>query len=112
MSPLLVFRVVAVTEALSWVGLLTGMFFKYVVDAGEVGVHVFGPIHGAAFVAYVAVTIAVAVSARWSLGRLVLGLVSSVPPLMTLWFDRYAERRDLLPDTWSVAHRRAASSVE
>ncbi|MDT4941557.1 MAG: hypothetical protein QOJ34_1646, partial [Pseudonocardiales bacterium] len=34
------FRVVAFAEALSWLGLLTGMFFKYVVDGGAGGVHV------------------------------------------------------------------------
>ena len=31
------FRVVAFAEAVSWLGLLVGMFFKYVVDAGEAG---------------------------------------------------------------------------
>ena len=50
------FRVVAVAEALSWLGLLTGMFFKYVVDAGEQGVQMFGPIHGTVFLTYVVVT--------------------------------------------------------
>ena len=52
------FRVVAVAEALSWAGLLIGMFFKYVVIEHEIGVQVFGPVHGAIFVAYVAVTLA------------------------------------------------------
>ena len=51
------FRVVAFAEALSWLGLLTGMFFKYVVDAGEQGVHVFGPVHGTVFLTYLVVTL-------------------------------------------------------
>lgn len=101
MSPLLLFRVVAVAEACSWVGLLVGMFFKYVTETGELGVKVFGPIHGGLFVAYVAVTLLIGLSRRWSLGRLVLGLACSVPPLMTLWFDRYAERRGMLPESWT-----------
>src|SRR3954447_21204920 len=49
------FRIVAVAEACSWIGLLAGMFVKWVLKASEGGVHVFGPIHGAIFIAYVAV---------------------------------------------------------
>lgn len=44
------FRTVALLEAVSWAGLLTGMFFKYVPDPGnEIGVKVFGWIHGIIF---------------------------------------------------------------
>jgi integral membrane protein len=100
MTPLLLFRVVAVAEACSWVGLLVGMFFKWVLQTTEVGVQVFGPIHGALFMAYVAITLVVGLMGRWPLGRLALGLASSVPPLMTLWFDRRAERAGWLPTSW------------
>ena len=34
------------------------MYFKYLTDAGELGVKIFGPIHGGIFVAYVVVKIA------------------------------------------------------
>ncbi len=105
MAPLVLFRVVAVAEACSWIGLLIGMFFKYVTETGELGVKVFGPIHGGLFMAYVAVTLLLAVRGRWSIGQVALGLVSSVPPLMTLWFDRYAERRGIIPQSWSKAER-------
>ena len=44
------FRIVAVAEALSWAGLLAGMFVKYVLGTSEVGVQIFGPIHGGVFV--------------------------------------------------------------
>lgn len=100
MTPLRVFRAVAITEAVTWAGLLTGMFLKYVTDSTELGVQVFGPIHGVAFIAYCLTTLLVATDQRWSAGRLVLGLVSAVPPLMTLWFDRYAERRGALDHRW------------
>ncbi|MGH3747239.1 MAG: DUF3817 domain-containing protein, partial [Micromonosporaceae bacterium] len=46
------FRIAAVAEAVSWLGLLTGMFFKYVAVHDELGVKIFGPIHGALFLAY------------------------------------------------------------
>lgn len=44
MSPralIALFKVVAVAEALSWVGLLFGMYFKYVAATTEVGVRIF-----------------------------------------------------------------------
>jgi integral membrane protein len=99
-SPRLLFRTVAVLEACSWVGLLIGMYLKRVAETTDVGVQVMGPIHGVAFILYVGVTLVVSREAGWSKGRVVLGLVSSIPPLMTVWFDRWAERRDLLPDAW------------
>ncbi|MGH2217776.1 DUF3817 domain-containing protein, partial [Enterococcus faecalis] len=54
------FRVVAVAEALSWIGLLAAMFVKRVLDASEIGVQVFGPIHGGIFVLYLLVTLVAA----------------------------------------------------
>jgi integral membrane protein len=92
------FRVVAIAEACSWAGLLIGMFFKYVVVVDDIGVNVFGPIHGALFVAYVAVTLVVARTLRWPLSATVLALVASIPPLATLWFERRARRTGLLPE--------------
>lgn len=87
-----VFRIVAIAEACSWVGLLVGMFFKYLVVGNDVGVTVFGPIHGALFVAYVLVTLVVARVFRWNLWTLVIALAASVPPLATVWFERWARR--------------------
>jgi len=86
------FRVVAFAEALSWAGLLTGMFFKYVVDAGEQGVHVFGPIHGAVFVAYVVLALLAWWRLRWSIPTGLLALAASVPPFCTVLFEVWAER--------------------
>ena len=91
------FRVVAVAEALSWVGLLAGMFVKRVLDASEVGVQVFGPIHGAVFIAYVVLALLAARALRWSAGTTVLALAASVPPLATVWFERRATRAGELP---------------
>jgi len=90
------FRVVAIAEACSWAGLLIGMFFKYVVVGNEIGVQVFGPIHGALFVLYVGVTLAAWRMLRWDLKTVALALVSSIPPLMTIWFERRAAARGQL----------------
>jgi integral membrane protein len=87
-----VFRALAIAEACSWAGLLVGMLFKYVVVHDEIGVQVFGPIHGALFVAYVVAAVAVARPLGWDRRTLLLALAASIPPLCTLWFERWALR--------------------
>ena len=86
------FRVVAVAEALSWVGLLAGMVVKHVLRTSEAGVALFGPIHGGVFVAYVVVALLAARVLGWSRGTTVLALAASVPPLVTVLFERWATR--------------------
>jgi integral membrane protein len=86
------FRFVAFAEAVSWAGLLAGMYAKYLTDAGELGVKVFGPIHGAVFVAYGLLALLVARAARWSWGTLLVGLVAAVPPFATAAFEVWAQR--------------------
>jgi integral membrane protein len=86
----LAFRVVAVAEALSWIGLLAGMYVKWVLGTSEAGVQVFGPIHGGVFVAYVVVALLAARVLGWSRGTTALALVAAVPPLVTVWFERWA----------------------
>lgn len=90
------FRVVAVAEACSWACLLVGMFFKWILRTSEIGVTLFGPIHGGLFVAYVVVTLLTARTFRWNLVTTLVALASSIPPLATLWFERRARRTGLL----------------
>ncbi len=91
------FRVVEIAEACSWIGLLAGMFVKWVLETSEVGVQIFGPIHGAVFVAYVLVALVAARVLRWSPMTALLALAASVPPLVTIWFERWATRTGALP---------------
>jgi integral membrane protein len=91
-SVALAFRVVAVAEALSWLGLLAGMYVKYVPETSEVGVQVFGPIHGAVFIAYVVVALVAARVLGWSRWTALLALAASIPPLATVVFERWAAR--------------------
>lgn len=100
-SPLL-FRRVAVAEAFTWAGLLAGMFLKYVTETTEVGVQVFGMLHGVVFIGYVLTTVVVAVDQQWSARRTLVGLASAVPPFLTLAFERYAASRGLLADRWRL----------
>jgi len=96
------FRVVAVAEALSWLGLLIGMFVKYVPETTELGVKIFGPVHGGVFVAYVVVALLAARVLRWSPTTTVLALLASVPPLASIWFERRATRTGQLPAAEAV----------
>ncbi|GAA1128107.1 DUF3817 domain-containing protein [Nocardioides aquiterrae] len=111
MSPLRLFRTVAVAEAVTWGLLLTGMALKYT-DVTELGVRVFGMAHGVVFIAYCLTTVLVGVDQRWSRGRLLLGLVAAVPPFATVLFDRYAERRAGLASTWRLGTETPAGRVE
>ncbi|WP_116246779.1 DUF3817 domain-containing protein [Nocardiopsis sp. FIRDI 009] len=91
------FRVVAVVEAVTWAGLLVGMGFKYLGNGDETGVHVFGPLHGGAFMLYVVLTVAAALHLRWGLWPTLVALAASIPPLGTLpaeWWLRRTGRLD------------------
>ncbi|MFD7656890.1 DUF3817 domain-containing protein [Actinosynnema sp. NPDC059797] len=95
-SPVGRFRLLALAEAVSWAGLLLGMFFKYVVVENEIGVKIFGPVHGAIFVAYLLVTLMLA--QRWDRKTLVWALVAAVPPFGTVVFERWAARTGRLDE--------------
>lgn len=90
---IIAFRVTAVAEACSWLGLLLGMFFKYVVKAGELGVEVFGPIHGALFLAYVAAVLLVRRSYGWGVLVTAIAVIAAIPPFCSLIFERWASWR-------------------
>jgi integral membrane protein len=96
------FRIVAVAEALSWVGLLIGMYVKYVPETTELGVQIFGPIHGGIFVAYVVTSVVAARVLRWSIGTTLLALAASVPPLASIVFERWASHGGRLPQDTAV----------
>ena len=99
------FLLVATAEALSWLGLLIGMYVKYVVEGGERGVQIFGPIHGGVFVAYVVLTLLVARLQRWSLWVTLVALACSIPPFATLVFEWWAARTGRLVQRTAAAER-------
>jgi integral membrane protein len=101
MTPLKTFRFVAIAEAVTWALLLTGMVLKYT-DVTELGVRVFGMVHGVVFIAYCLTTGLVCVDQRWSRRRSLLTLLASVPPFFTVIADRSAEKHGALADTWRL----------
>jgi len=86
------FRIAAIAEAISWLGLLVGMAVKYIGSGSEVGVHIFGRIHGVVVLGYIAVTLVAAQRLRWGGRTVVYALLASVPPGATLVFEAWAER--------------------
>lgn len=94
MGPRIVFsfRVIAFVEAVTWLGLLVGMYFKWIAGTGEAGVKIFGPIHGGVFVAYVVLALLTARVQRWSVWTTFFALAASIPPFFTVWFEIWAKR--------------------
>lgn len=97
-SPIgVLFAVVAFFEAFTWAGLLVGMFLKYVTGTTEMGVWLFGRLHGGAFMLYVAMTIVAAISLRWKWWVALLALLAAIPPLVTvpleIWLHRTGRLR-------------------
>jgi len=90
------FAIVAFVEASTWAGLLVGMFLKYVTETTEMGVTIFGALHGGAFLVYVAATVVAARVLRWPWQVALAGLAAGVPPLATLPFEWWVRRAGLL----------------
>ena len=111
-TPSRLYRLLALGEVITWTLLLAGMFLKYVVDATDVLVRIGGGLHGFTFLAYVVVTVLVAVDQRWKLTDLLLGLGSAIIPYLTVPFERSARRRGLLGDTWQLRERQGRTAPE
>ncbi|MFD3511177.1 DUF3817 domain-containing protein [Nocardia sp. NPDC058666] len=115
------FRLFAIAEAISWIGLLIGMAFKWIPffldklgvltdPQWVVGVKIFGPVHGTIFVGYLIVTLVVSRELEWTRRTLLLALGASVPPLATVWFERWAERTGQLGELSVDAGKGAAAA--
>ena len=90
------FVAIATIEAFTWAGLLIGMYLKYVSGTTDMGVWLFGRLHGLAFLGYVVVAIVVGSLLRWPLWALLLALFAAVPPLFTLPLEVLLRKRGLL----------------
>lgn len=87
------FRVIAFAEAVSWVGLLIGMYFKYLgAPRTEMGVKVFGPVHGGIFIAFVVAALLAGMAYKWGVGTWLLAALGSILPLGSVIFLIWADR--------------------
>jgi integral membrane protein len=91
------FRLVALIEAVTWVGLLVGMYFKYLgTPRTEVGVQVFGMAHGLVFIAFVVTGLLAGIAFRWAAMTWLLAGLASIAPLCSVIFLIWADRRGLV----------------
>lgn len=99
------FSIIALLEGLTWAGLLFGMFLKYTTKTTELGVAIFGPLHGIVFISYVVITVLAAMRLRWPLWATLVAVAAAVPPLVTIPMEIWFKRRGLLsaPATPQVA---------
>ncbi len=109
-SPRRLFFTVATAEAVTWTLLLIGMFLKYVTQTTELGVRIGGMLHGIVFIAYVLVTVIVWVDQQWSTKRGLIALATAIPPLATLWTERWLDRDGVLGTTWRLREHGTAST--
>jgi integral membrane protein len=90
------FRVVALTEATSFLLLLVASVLKRTADA-DVLVSILGPIHGVLFVAYVLVALNLKAEQRWTTKETVYILAGAVLPFGGYVVDRWLARREYSP---------------
>src|SRR5215510_15989342 len=111
------FRLVALAEAVSWVGLLVGMYFKYLGSPRtEIGVKVFGMAHGLVFIAFVITALLAGIAFKWGVVTWLLALLGSIVPLGSVIFLIWADRTAKLggggsPATTSQPRDSAASTT-
>ena len=106
MSPRALYSRIALAEVVSWALLLTGMFLKYVTQTTDLGVAVFGLVHGVVFIAFCLITVLLWVNQRWTVREGLLGLASAVPPFLTVWWEHRLERAGRLDGGWRLGHGR------
>jgi integral membrane protein len=82
------FRIVALTEATTFLALLVASVVKRTADA-EIGVTVLGPIHGALFLAYIFMTIYLRPELGWSNRTTLLIMLGAVLPFGGYVVDRW-----------------------
>ena len=100
MTPRLLFRTVAIAEAITWGMLITGMIMKYVLQVGEVGVQIGGFLHGLVFLAFGITAVLMAVNQHWSPRLTVVVVVTAIVPFGTIPLDRWLEKHGRLDGGW------------
>ncbi|MCH6230239.1 DUF3817 domain-containing protein [Microbacterium sp. CFH 31415] len=100
-TPLNLFRVLAVAEAISWTLLIVGLILRATSDFA-IGVTVGGAIHGFVFLSYGATAILVALNQRWGVWPTVVAVVSAVIPYATIPTELWLHRSGRLAGAWRL----------
>jgi integral membrane protein len=98
-TPLTLFRVLAIAEAISWTLLIGGLVLRAVADL-PIAVTVGGGIHGFVFLSYGATAVLVALNQRWGAGPTLVAVVSAVIPYATIPTEIWLARSGRLAGHW------------
>ncbi|GAA1424645.1 DUF3817 domain-containing protein [Agrococcus citreus] len=98
-APKRVYRFLAIAEAVTWTLLIIGLIAKYGFQV-EPLVAVAGSIHGFVFLSYGAMQIVVGVNQRWSIARILTGILTAIVPYATIPWERRLARRGALDGGW------------
>ena len=100
-TPLNLFRVLAVAEAISWTLLIAGMILRATTDIA-LGVTVGGGIHGFVFLSYGATAVIVAKNQRWGALPTIVAIASAVIPFATIPTELWLHRTGRLAGAWRL----------
>ena len=101
-TPLNLFRVLAVAEAVSWTLLIGGLILR--ATAGlDAAVSVGGGIHGFVFLSYAATAVLVAKNQRWTAGPSILAIASAIIPYATIPTELWLHRTGRLDGAWRLS---------
>ena len=100
MTPGRLFRIFAVSEAITWTLLLGGLAIRAIFGAPPVLLTVVGGIHGAVFLGYGVIAALVGVNNRWGLWRTVGGIALAIVPYATIPFELRVAKSGLLVGAW------------
>jgi integral membrane protein len=92
------FAAVCLIEGLTWTGLLIGMFLKHTLKWTDMGVWLFGRLHGAAFIIYLVVAVLAALRLRWPWQVALGAILAAFPPLVTIPLEIWLKRRGMLTE--------------
>jgi integral membrane protein len=98
-TPRLLFRIVAIAEAVTWTLLIAGLVLR-ATTGWALGVTLGGGIHGFVFLAYAGVALLVGIDRRWRPGLVVLAVASAIVPYATIPVDVAVDRRGKLDGAW------------
>lgn len=86
------YMAIAFLEAVTWAGLLIGMYQKHIAGLEENLVPLFGSVHGLVFMLYLGVTWIASRSLGWSKRTTFLSMAAGVPPFLTIPVELWLRR--------------------
>ncbi|GAA1678555.1 DUF3817 domain-containing protein [Microbacterium lacus] len=100
-TPLNLFRVLAIAEAISWTLLIAGLILRAVGDVA-LAVTIGGGIHGFVFLSYGATAVLVAKNQRWGAWPTIVAIASAVIPYATIPTELWLHRTGRLQGDWRL----------